>query len=148
MSLLLRQLVMVLTVCAACSSTSVEPDAVTPADVNGVWRLELTKQQLCSTPSVMIGQLTLFFTEGGQADSANSVWNLANPVTQGVATGQLRFRDAVLELTLWEYPHISGIRLSGVFTNGRFSGAAQDPAPGYETVFSMSCNYSVQGTRQ
>ena len=149
----LHYMVMSLMLLAACDSDSTEPnvpepDFVTPARVNGTWWL--TFSESCGTPTPPLVYVTVQFRDDGQTGPVGTFWVAGNSSREGAANGQIRFSDGHVDLHLFgavsQFDQ-SALLLSGTMTwNGRFSGAARDPAPGFSPLFG-ACEYLVFGRR-
>ena len=148
---------------AACSDADeldpIEPDVafVTPAQVNGTWRLTFSETCRTSTPAMPVVEpslppffVTVQFREDGQTNAVGSYWIAVDSFLEGAATGQIRFIDGHVDLQLWGMVNQfdqTAMLLSGRMTaNDTFSGVARDPAPGFFPIV-RTCDYVVVGRR-
>ena len=149
----MRHTVICLVLLAACDSDStapdpIEPDFVTPAMVNGTWRLTFSDR--CGTASPPTFFVTVQFRDDGETGPVGSFWVADDSPLEGAVSGQIRFSDGHVDLHLLGLLNPfnqSALLLSGTMTSDeRFSGAARDPAPGFTTVLG-ACDYVVFGRR-
>jgi len=160
----IRLAVTSLVLLAACSDADefdpIAPDVdfVTPAEVNGTWRLTFSETCRTSTPAAPVVEpslppffVTVQFRDDGQTNTVGSFWIAVDSFLEGAATGQIRFSDGHVDLQLWGMVNQfdqSAMLISGKMTaNDTFSGVARDPAPGFVPIV-RNCDYLVVGRRR
>jgi hypothetical protein len=126
--------------------------AVTQAEASGTWSLTLTQTTTlaCTGGALANGSIipvNLVVQTDGTAATTSS-WRSASSGALLPLSGTVRFSDGFTDLILTS-GGTSGMELRGTIgSNGTFSGAITDPAPGLTPVYGAGgCEYNAPGSK-